>query len=78
MWKTRTSLQALVVVFTLLLVTLPACGWRRMAHERHEQSQRMREQEIQRRELELNCLKRKEADPKLDCSQFQRVAPPAK
>jgi len=60
----------------LVLVTFPACGWRRMAVERHERSQQLRQLEIERRQLELNCLKQKEADPRVDCSQFHQPANP--
>jgi hypothetical protein len=50
-----------------------------MAVERHQQSQQMRQQEIERRQLELDCLKRKQADPAIDCAQFQRpLGAPAK
>ncbi len=54
-----------------------ACGWRRMAVERHQQTQEIKRLEIERRQMELNCLKRKEADPRVDCSQFQPVVKPA-
>ncbi len=76
MQETRTVLRSVPIIFILILVTLPACGWRRVAVERHEQGQRIREQEIQRRELELDCLRRKQADPAIDCSQFQRPLTP--
>jgi hypothetical protein len=72
MRATEAALRVMGIAALLLLLTLPACGWRRMAVERHEQSQRIREQEIERRQLELDCLKRKQANPTIDCSQFQQ------
>jgi hypothetical protein len=76
MRETRTTLRIVVVVFLLGLVTLPACGWRRLAIERHQKTQEIKDLEIQRRQLELDCLRRKEADPRVDCSQFQQSAAP--
>lgn len=43
-----------------------------MAVERHQQSQQLRQQEIERRQLELDCLKWQQADPAVDCSAFKR------
>jgi hypothetical protein len=76
MREMRTGLQAIGIMSLLVLFMLPACGWRRMAVERHQQTQRIKELDIERRELELKCLRRKEADPRVDCSQFQQSAAP--
>lgn len=78
MRTTRASLQAALFILLLVLIALPSCGWRRMAVERHQQSQQLRQLEIERRELELDCLKRKQADPVIDCTQFQRSDAPTK
>src|SRR5512139_3080721 len=76
MRKTGTALRVIGIVSLFVLVTLPACGSRRMAVERHQQTQRIKALDIERRELELKCLRRNDADARVDCSQFQRSANP--
>ena len=53
------------------------CGYNRV-EERHEKSMQLRQQEIERRQLELDCLKRKQADTAIDCSQFKELGGPNK
>ncbi len=73
MQKPKIPLRVFITPSMLLTMFLFSCGWRQMAIERHEQSMQLRQQEIERRQMELDCLKRKQADPAVDCSQFKSL-----
>ena len=75
--KTKESLCIFVTLFILIGISLSGCSGYR-TEERHEKSMQLRQQEIERRQLELDCLKRKQADPAIDCSQFHELGGPNK
>ena len=76
--KTKESLCSFITLFLLSGVFLSGCCGYNRAEERHEKSMQLRQQEIERRQLELDCLKRKQADPAIDCSQFHELGGPNK
>jgi hypothetical protein len=76
MRETKVPLRVFIILSLLAVLSLSSCGWRRMAVERHQQTQEIKRLEIERRQLELDCLKRKQAEPLVDCSQFQQSANP--
>ena len=71
MRKASVHLRVVAIIFLLFLVALPACGWRRVAIERHQSTEEIKRLEIQRRQMELDCLRRSETDPTVNCSQYQ-------
>ncbi len=60
-----------VMLVLCLAILLPSCGWRRIAVERHQQTQEIKRLEIERRQAELSCLKRAEIGERVDCSQYR-------
>ena len=75
--KAKVPLRIIATLFILVVTSLCGCTGHR-AEERHQKSMELRQQEIERRQLELDCLKRKQADPAIDCSQFHELGGPAK
>jgi hypothetical protein len=77
MRKAKVPLRSIATLFILVVASLSGCCGHR-AEERHEKSMQLRQQEIERRQLELDCLKRKQADPAIDCAQFHELGGPNK
>ena len=75
--KTKVPLRIIVTLFILVVTSLYGCTGHR-AEERHQKSMELRQQEIERRQIELDCLRRKQADPAIDCSQFHELGGPTK
>jgi hypothetical protein len=76
--KTKEPLCLFITLFILSGIALSGCYGYNRAEERHEKSMQLRQQEIERRQLELDCLKRKQADPAIDCAQFHELGGPNK
>jgi hypothetical protein len=77
MLNVKVPLRIIVTLFILVATSLSGCTGHR-AEERHQKSMELRQQEIERRQLELYCLKRRQADPVIDCSQFHELGGPSK
>jgi hypothetical protein len=75
--KVKAPLRIIVTLFILVVTSLSGCTGHR-AEERHQKSMELRQQEIQRRQIELDCLKRKQTDPAIDCSHFHDLGGPSK
>ena len=77
--KAKVPLRIIVTILILVVTSLSGCtGPGHRAEERHQKSMELQQQEIERRQLELDCLKRKQADPAIDCSQFHELGGPSK
>ena len=78
----KVPLHILVTLILLSMIALSGCmGHKSLGErleERHQKDMQLRQQEIERRQLELDCLKRKQADPAVDCSQFHEFRSPAR
>ena len=75
--RVKVPLRIIVTLFILVATSLSGCTGHR-AEERHQKSMELRQQEIERRQIELDCLKRKQADPAIDCSHFHELGGPSK